>query len=244
MSKVYLTGAGPGDVELLTIKALNIIKKADVIIYDRLVNKDILNEAKNSVKLVYVGKKESHHTLSQDKINELLVNYALKYDIVVRLKGGDNFIFGRGGEEAIYLALHNISFEIIPGISSVISVPSYAGIPLTNRGISSSFKVVSGHEDINHQGLSKLNWNKFDSNDTIVFLMGYNRLELIIKNLLNVGFSKSTLIALISKGTLKDQKVVIGNFENIVNLSKNLKSPVLIIIGEVIKLRDKIRWFD
>ena len=146
MGTVYLTGAGPGDIDLLTVKALRIIKRADIIIYDRLANPDILEEAKDGCEFLYVGKEDSYHTLPQEEINELIYQSALKYETVVRLKGGDPFVFGRGGEEGIYLYERNIKFEFIPGVSSAIAVPEYAGIPVTHRGLTVSFRVVTGHE--------------------------------------------------------------------------------------------------
>ena len=145
MPKVYLTGAGPGDVELLTLKAVRVIQNANVLIYDRLVNPEILDMVKPSCDLIYVGKEDKKHTLPQEDINELIYQASLKYENVVRLKGGDPFVFGRGGEEALYLYERNIKFEIIPGISSAIAVPAYAGIPVTHRGITTSFRVVTGH---------------------------------------------------------------------------------------------------
>ena len=146
MGNVYLTGAGPGDIELLTLKALRVIKEADVVIYDRLANPDILKEAKNGCEFVYVGKEDGRHIMPQDEINEVIYQNALKYENVVRLKGGDPFVFGRGGEEAAYLHERGIGFEIIPGITSSVSVPAYAGIPVTHRGVAVSFRVVTGHE--------------------------------------------------------------------------------------------------
>jgi len=149
MGKVYLTGAGPGDVELLTMKAHRVITEADVIIYDRLANPEILDMAKSGCEFVYVGKEDGRHTLPQDEINEVIYQNALKHNVVVRLKGGDPFVFGRGGEEGAYLHERDISFEIIPGITSAVSVPAYAGIPVTHRGVAVSFRVVTGHESPN-----------------------------------------------------------------------------------------------
>jgi len=146
MGKVYLTGAGPGDMELLTLKAMRVVKEADVIIYDRLANPEILKEAKSGCEFVYVGKEDGHHIMPQEQINETIYQNALKHECVVRLKGGDPFVFGRGGEEGAYLHKRGISFEIIPGITSAISVPAYAGIPVTHRGVAVSFRVVTGHE--------------------------------------------------------------------------------------------------
>ncbi len=242
MGRVYLTGAGPGDIELLTVKALRVIQKADVIIYDRLANREILDEAKSGCEFIYVGKEDSHHTLPQEKINEILYKSALDNNIVVRLKGGDPFVFGRGGEEGIYLRERGIEFEFIPGITSAIAVPEYAGIPVTHRGVSVSFRVVTGHES-RDKSKSQIAWENFRSDDTIVFLMGFHRLEFIAKKLISLGKPKSYPIAVISRGTTKDEKVVVGTLENIYEKAKDLPTPALIVVGRVVLLREKLKWF-
>ncbi|MGB5918228.1 uroporphyrinogen-III C-methyltransferase [Arcobacter sp.] len=243
MGKVYLTGAGPGDPELLTLKAVNAIKNADIIVYDRLVNKEILDYAKKDVVLKYVGKENKKHTVSQDKINEILFQASQEYENVVRLKGGDPFVFGRGGEEAIYLFERDVKFEIIPGISSSVAVASYAGIPVTHRGITTSFRVVTAHETPDKK-ISQLEWQTFLNDETIVFLMGLHNIELISSKLIGLGKDKDYPCAVISKGTTKEQKVVTGTLEDIVEKSKGLKSPAIIIVGKVVKLREQLRWFD
>ena len=243
MPKVYLTGAGPGDVELLTLKAVRVIENADVLIYDRLVNPEILDLAKKSCELIYVGKEDKKHTLPQDDINELIYQASLKYENVVRLKGGDPFVFGRGGEEALYLQERGIKFEIIPGITSAIAVPAYAGIPVTHRGITTSFRVVTGHENPKKK-ISQIEWKTFLNDETIVFLMGYHNLEIITSKLISLGKSENYPCAVISKGTTKDQEVVVSTLKNIVEDSKNLPTPVMIIIGEVVNLRENIKWFN
>ena len=243
MSKVYLTGAGPGDIELLTLKALRVIQNADVLIYDRLVNPEILEMVKKDCDLIYVGKEDKKHTLPQDEINELIYQATLKYENVVRLKGGDPFVFGRGGEEALYLQQRDIKFEIIPGISSAIAVPAYAGIPVTHRGITTSFRVVTGHENPKKK-ISQIEWKTFLNDETIVFLMGYHNLEIITSKLISLGKSENYPCAVISKGTTKDQEVVVSTLKNIVEDSKNLPTPVMIIIGEVVNLRKNIKWFN
>jgi uroporphyrin-III C-methyltransferase len=243
MGKVYLTGAGPGDIELLTIKALRVVKEADVIIYDRLANPDILKEAKDGCEFVYVGKEDSHHTLPQDEINEVIYQNACKFDKVVRLKGGDPLVFGRGGEEAIYLNDRGIEFEFIPGITSAIAVPQYAGIPVTHRGVTVSFRVVTGHESSNKDH-SQIPWENYKTDDTIIFLMGLHRLEKITTKLMEIGKPKDYPIAVISKGTTKDEKTVVGTLENIWEKAKDLPTPALIIVGEVVKLRDQLSWFE
>ncbi|MCF6172242.1 MAG: uroporphyrinogen-III C-methyltransferase [Campylobacteraceae bacterium] len=239
---VYLTGAGPGDIELLTIKALKVIKKADVIIYDRLANPEILKEAKNGCKFVYVGKEDGHHIMPQDEINETIYQNSLKHNAVVRLKGGDPFVFGRGGEEGGYLQEKNVKFEVIPGITSAISVPAYAGIPVTHRGVAVSFRVITGHESPNKK-TSQIDWESFKGDDTLVFLMGLHNLSKISKKLMEIGKPKDFPCAVISKGTTKEQKTIVGTLENIVELSKGIPTPALIVVGKVIKLREQLNWF-
>lgn len=243
MAKVYLTGAGPGDIELMTIKALRVVQNADVIIYDRLANIEILKEAKKDAKLIFVGKEKGNHRVPQDEINELIYQSALKYENVVRLKGGDPFVFGRGGEEALYLKQRDIKFEIIPGVTSAISVPAYAGIPITHRGVTPSFRVVTGHRK-SSDNIAKINWDSFIEDETIVFLMGLHNIELIVGKLLEVGKKEDYPCAIISNGTTKDQKVITGTLSNIVSKSKEAQSPAIIIVGEVVNLRDELKWFN
>lgn len=240
--KVYLTGAGPGDIDLLTIKAHKVICSADVIIYDNLANPQILDLAKNECKFIYVGKKNKKHTFPQEKINEIIYKNALEHSIVVRLKGGDPFVFGRGGEEGIYLKQRGISFEIIPGITSVTSVPAYAGIPVTHRGISVGFRVVTGHEASNKK-VSQIAWEEFVTDDTIIFLMGLHNLAKISSKLIEIGKSRDCPCAVISKGTTKEQKVAIGTLDNIVEKAKGLSTPALIIVGKVVDLQKELNWF-
>ncbi len=243
MPTVYITGAGPGDIELLTVKAMRVVKEADVIIYDRLANPDILKLAKDGCKFIYVGKEDSNHTLPQDQINELIYNTALKYKKVVRLKGGDPVVFGRGGEEGLYLYDRGISFEFIPGITSAIAVPEYAGIPVTHRGITVSFRVVTGHESSN-KSHSQIPWENYKSDDTIIFLMGLHKLEKIVENLIKIGKPTDYPVAVISRGTRVDEKTVVGTLSNIYEKAKDLPTPALIIVGKVVNLRDKLSWFE
>ncbi|RZV19886.1 uroporphyrinogen-III C-methyltransferase [Aliarcobacter butzleri] len=243
MPKVYLTGAGPGDVELLTLKAVKAIQNADILIYDRLVNPEILDLAKKECELIYVGKEDKKHTLPQEDINELIYQASLKYENVVRLKGGDPFVFGRGAEEALYLRQRGIKFEIIPGITSAIAVPAYAGIPVTHRGLTTSFRVVTGHENPKKK-ISQIEWETFLNDETIIFLMGYHNIEIISSKLLSLGKRKDYPCAVISKGTTTEQKVVVGTLEDIVEKSKDLPTPVMIVIGEVVNLREQINWFN
>lgn len=242
MGKVYLTGAGPGDMELLTLKALRVIKEADVIIYDRLANPQILKEAKDGCEFVYVGKEDGRHIMPQDDINETIYQNALKHKNVVRLKGGDPFVFGRGGEEANYLYQRGIKFEIIPGITSSISAPAYAGIPVTHRGIAVSFRVVTGHESPDKK-VSQIPWNNFRSDDTIVFLMGLHNLDKISQKLIEIGKPKDYPCAVISKGTTSEQQVVVGTLQDIVQKSKDVPTPALIVVGKVVELREQLKWF-
>ncbi len=243
MGKVYLTGAGPGDIELLTLKALKVIKRADVIVYDRLANPEILKEAKDGCEFVYVGKADSHHSLPQDEINELLYQLAQKHEVVVRLKGGDPLVFGRGGEEALYLKERGVKFEFIPGITSAIAVPEYAGIPVTHRGITVSFRVVTGHE-APYKKESQIPWKNFKTDDTIIFLMGLHNLDKITQKLIEIGKPKDFPIAVISKGTTPDEKTVIGTLENIYEKAKDLPTPALIVVGEVVNLHKELNWFE
>jgi uroporphyrin-III C-methyltransferase len=240
--KVYLVGAGPGDIELLTVKALKLIQKADIIIYDRLANKDILDEAKDNCKFVDVGKKVGKHPVPQNEINDILYNSALKYNCVVRLKGGDPFVFGRGGEEALYLKKRDILFSIVPGVTSAISVPAYAGIPVTQRGVVNSFRVITGHKV--QGGIVDLDWESCKRDETLIFLMGLSNLDLIVKNLLSIGKESSYPIAVISQGTTINQKVVVGTLKDIVFLSKDLPTPALIVVGKVVNLREQLNWFE
>ncbi|OQX58655.1 MAG: uroporphyrinogen-III C-methyltransferase [Helicobacteraceae bacterium 4484_230] len=243
MGKVYLTGAGPGDIELLTLKALRVIREADVVIYDRLANPEILKEAKNGCEFVYVGKEDGRHIMPQDQINETIYQNALKYDSVVRLKGGDPFVFGRGGEEAAYLFDRGIKFEIIPGITSAVSAPAYAGIPVTHRGVAVSFRVVTGHESPDKES-SQIPWENFKTDDTIVFLMGLHNLPKITKKLIEVGKAPDFPCAVISRGTTQEQKVIIGTLENIVDKAKETPTPALIVVGKVVELREQLQWFE
>jgi len=242
MGKVYLTGAGPGDIELMTVKALRVVKEADVIIYDRLANPEILEVAKDGCEFVYVGKEDGRHIMPQDEINEVIYQNALKYENVVRLKGGDPFVFGRGGEEALYLKDRDIKFDIIPGITSAISAPAYAGIPVTHRGVAVSFRVVTGHESPNKK-VSQIPWDNFKTDDTIVFLMGLHNLPKISKKLMEIGKDSDYPVAVISKGTTADQSVVVGTLSNIVEKAKEVPTPALIVVGKVVELREQLNWF-
>ncbi|GAV23230.1 uroporphyrinogen-III C-methyltransferase [Carboxydothermus pertinax] len=243
---VYLVGAGPGDPELITVKGLNLIKKADVIVYDRLVNPLLLTYAREDAELIFAGKAPNHHEYLQEEINKLLVEKALAGKTVVRLKGGDPFVFGRGGEEALVLVRHGISFEVVPGITSAVAVPAYAGIPVTHREVAASFCVITGNEDPNKKE-SQINWEKVAlATDTLVVLMGMKNLPQIVANLLKYGRSPQTPVAVIRLGTRAEQTTVTGCLQDIEEKVKkaNLKHPVVIVVGETVKLRDQLNWFE
>ena len=242
--KVYICGAGPGDPSLITVRCGDLIKNSDIILYDRLVSSDILKLIPKDTPKVYVGRSSGDPTTNQFKTNQIMLKYALTGKQVLRLKGGDPFIFGRGGEEAEFLNENAIDFEIIPGISSAIGAAIYSGIPLTHRKFSSSVAIVTGHEDPTKEEKS-VRWDKIATAvDTIVILMGVEKLNTILKKLKKHGLSDETKIAVIEKGTLKEQKIVIGNFNNIRQKMKNasIEPPAIIIIGEVVALSEQIRW--
>lgn len=243
---VYLVGAGPGDVGLITVKGLECIKQADVIVYDRLANPRLLSYAKGDAKYIYVGKTPDHHTLKQEEINQVLVDEALKNQVVTRLKGGDPYVFGRGGEEGETLREAGVPFEVVPGITSAIAVPSYAGIPVTHRHLTSSFTVITGHEDP-LKASSQINWLRLaEDPGTLIFLMGVGHLKEIVHQLVTNGKSDQTSIALIRWGTRPEQQVVVGTLATIVEEVERagLTSPAIIIVGEVVKMRDTLSWFE
>jgi len=243
---VYLIGAGPGDPGLLTVKAKKCIESADVVVYDYLASPSLLKYAKKNAQVIYVGKKGGDHTLSQDKINMLLVEKAGQGLEVARLKGGDPFVFGRGGEEAQMLLSHGIAYEVVPGVTSAIAAPAYAGIPVTHRDHTSFVSFITGHEDPTKKGTS-MQWDVYaKSHATLVFLMGVKNLENIVVNLMNHGKNPETPVALVRWGTTPRQQTVTGTLENIVAKvhEANLKSPAIIIIGNVVSLRNELSWFD
>jgi len=244
--KVYLVGAGPGDPGLISVKGLDFLKKADVIVYDRLLDERLLDSAASTAEKIYAGKAVGEHTRPQAEINRLLVTKAREGKTVVRLKGGDPFVLGRGGEEADFLAQNRVPFEVVPGITSAIAVPAYAGIPVTHRGLSSSFAVITGHEDPVKQD-SSINWEKLATGvDTLIFLMGMKNLLEIVSKLVEFGRPADTPVAVIKEGTRPEQETVVGSLEDIVAKVKNkdLAPPAIIVVGEVVRLRDRLRWFD
>lgn len=236
MKKVYLVGAGPGDPGLITVKGSELIKKADVIIYDRLAAEDLLKNAKEDAKLIYVGKRTGDHKFTQPEINEILVKEAAADKIVVRLKGGDPFVFGRGGEEITKLIEHDIAFEVVPGVTSAISVPALAGIPVTDRRHASSFTIVTGKEDP-AKGEEKLDYGKLNA-DTVIVLMGVGNLPKITRQMI-VTRGKDTPVAIIESGASVKERVVTGTLANIVEVAKKekIRPPAIIVIGDVVKLK-------
>lgn len=241
-----MVGAGPGDMKLITMKGLELIRRADVIVYDNLVNKGLLEYARAGAEVVYAGKKASRHELPQKEINALLAEKGRNNEVVVRLKGGDPFIFGRGGEEAEYLAGVGIPFEIVPGVTSAISVPAYAGIPLTHREHASTVAFITGHEDEN-KSASSINWRELASGpDTLVFLMGMKNLPGIARRLIDEGKDPDTPACVIRSGTLPAQKVVSGTLATISDevCRMRLAPPGIIVVGNVIRLRGKLNWFE
>jgi len=242
--KVFLVGAGPGDPSLITLRAVELIKKADVVLYDRLVSKKIISMIPKKAESIYVGRAVGDDYKHQDDTNGLMVMYAKTKRNIVRLKGGDPMIFGRGGEEAEYLKKHNISFEIIPGITSGIGSATYAGIPLTHRKFASSVVFVTGHEDF-EKSKDAVRWKKLaKSTDTIVVMMGLSRIGIISKQLLSGGMDKKTPVAVIQDGTTSKQKMITGTISNIAQKIKQskIRPPSIIIIGKVVSLSKTIGW--
>ena len=243
--KVYICGAGPGDRDLLTIKAAKLLSECDVILYDRLVNKGILKMASSKSEKVYVGRESGDPTTNQKITNELMLKYANDGKKILRLKGGDPFIFGRGGEEAEFLSSKNIKYEIVPGISSLNGAAAYSGIPLTHRDYSSSVMILTGHESIDKKK-SSIKWNSITkAADTIVVFMGLEQLRYISRKLIAAGLTKNSKIAVIENATSNRQRVIVGNLGNIEKKVKQKKigSPAIIIVGKVVGIQNKIDWF-
>ena len=241
--KVYLVGTGPGDPELLTVKALRLIQSADVVIYDRLVSKGILEQIPAGVSQIYVGKKTGNHTLPQDEINQLLLNLADTERTIVRLKGGDPFIFGRGSEEALILAQHGIKFEIVPGITAASACTTYAGIPLTHRGLSQGIQIVTGHSQADKP--LELDWVSLaDENKTTVIYMGLANIELISNKLIKAGLDENTPAAAIQNGTTGKQHRVLTTLSKLADDTAELQAPVIFVIGQVVSLANQLDWFE
>lgn len=243
--KVYIIGAGPGDAGLITLKAVESLRLADVVIYDNLVNEELLKYAPGRARFIYAGKKGGDHTLSQDKINELLAKEALAGNTVARLKGGDPFIFGRGGEEAEVLAAYGVPFEVIPGVTSAIAVPAYAGIPLTHRGLTSTVAFITGHEDPAKEK-SEIDWQALAGIGTLVFLMGVKNIAQITESLMAHGKSPQTPAALIRRGTTPQQEIIAAPLADIAALAQAaaFAAPAILVVGKVVDLRETLQWFE
>jgi len=234
MGKVYLVGGGPGDPELLTIKAYRILKEADVVLYDALVSREILEITKPDCVRIYVGKRDGKHFLPQEEINQLLYRFALNYEKVVRLKGGDPFVFGRGGEEVLFLKERGIEVEVVPGVTSAVAAPSSSFIPVTHRGVASSFAVVTGHPS------RGINWSDFAKVDTLVVLMGVKNRQKIARELIDAGRSPEESVAFVEKATTPEQKEI---FTTLGELSENppqVNPPAVMIVGRVVEIGRKI----
>lgn len=237
---VYLVGAGPGDPELISVRGLRCIERADVVCYDRLVHPSLLEAAPESAERIFVGKQPGRHVVPQDLISDLLVDRARGGSTVVRLKGGDPFVFGRGGEECLALQRAGIPFEVVPGISSAISAPAFAGIPVTHRGVSSSFTVVTGHTC---DGSGAEQWQILARSETLVILMGLSRVRHIADSLIAAGRSPETPAAIVASGSTGAQQVAEGVLADIAERAWSLKSPATIVVGDVVRLRRQIGWF-
>lgn len=246
VGKVYLVGAGPGDYKLLTLRGKECLEKAEVLVYDRLVNPRLVSYCSPNTEMIYAGKESSRHAMTQEEINQCLVDKAQQGLTVVRLKGGDPFVFGRGGEEAECLRLQGIPFEVVPGITSAIAVPAYAGIPVTHRKMNTMFSVITGHEDPT-KAESQMAWSALASlGGTLVFLMGLENLPSIVSQLQIHGLAGGTPCAVIEKGTLPAQKVLQGDLQSIVEDVERagMKPPVIVVVGEVVQLREHLAWFE
>ncbi len=230
MGKVYLVGGGPGDPDLLTIKAYKLLQSADVVLYDALINKDILNITKPDCLKMYVGKRDSRHTLPQEEINELLYKFAGVYDKIVRLKGGDPFVFGRGGEELMFLRERGVEVEVVPGITSAVAAPSSALIPITHREVASSFAVVTGHPN------RGINWADFVKVDTLIILMGVKNRQKIAKELIDAGRDPDQPVAFIEKATTPYQREVFTTLRELSQNPPEVNTPAVMVVGEVVGL--------
>ena len=245
-AKVYLVGAGPGDPGLLTVKGCELLRAADCVLYDYLVSEEIVKLARPGAELLFVGKRGGQAGIKQDEINQLLLTKARAHRVVVRLKGGDPFIFGRGGEEAMCLAEAGIPFEIVPGVSAGLAAPAYAGIPLTYRGLSSSVAFITAHEDPTKDATTARLERIATKADTLVFFMGVGRIQQLVDELYAQGRSPLMPVAVIRWGTTAQQEVYVSNLANIAALmtSHDVKPPALIVVGEVVQLRNRLNWFN
>jgi len=238
---VYIIGGGPGDPGLITVKGLKYLRQADVVLYDRLVSPELLSEASPHAEMIDVGKEPKRHRRSQDEINALLIEKAKEGKSVVRLKGGDPFVFGRGGEECQALAEAGIRYEVIPGVTSAIAVPAYAGIPVTQRGVTTSFTVIAGHTGGSE---TDVDWASIPRNGTVIFVMGVEHMPQIVLSLIEHGYSPETPAAVIEKGTTPNQVVVTATLADIVEKAAHLQPPSILIVGEVVRLHEELNWFN
>ena len=237
---VYIVGGGPGDPGLITVKGLDCLRRADVVLYDRLIARELLSEVPAYAELIDVGKEPKQHRRSQDEINALLIEKARQGKMVVRLKGGDPFVFGRGGEECQALAEAGIRYEVVPGVSSAIAVPAYAGIPVTQRGVTTAFTVVAGHTGSSD---SNIDWDAISRIGTIVFLMGVEHMPEIVPQLIAHGRSIDTPVALIQEGTTQNQLIVAGTLADIAEKARDIRPPAVLIVGDVVRLHEQLNWF-
>ncbi len=243
--KVFLVGAGPGDAELITVRGLRHLRQADVVLYDRLISPLLLDETRPGTKLIFVGKAPGCHSIPQEQINKLLIGYAQQGHTVVRLKGGDPFVFGRGGEEAQALVDAGIPFEVVPGVSSITAVPAYAGIPITHRDFTSSVTIVTGHEG--YSASPTVNWEALATlGGTLVVLMGVKALPHFTQRLTAAGMDPTLPAAIIQEGTTPQQRVIIGTLADIAQRAQDagLASPALTIIGTVVSIRETLEWYE
>ena len=238
---VAIVGAGPGDPGLMTVRGRALLRRAEVIVYDRLVDPRLLDEAPRA-RRVYAGKASGDHALPQEQINAILVHHAQRGRRVVRLKGGDPFVFGRGGEEAEALAAAGVTFAIVPGVSAAVAAPAYAGIPLTHRGVASSFTVVTGHEACDGNAVD---WTRLSaSTETLVVLMGLAALPRIALTLIAHGRAPSTPVAVVHAATTSSQVTITGRLDDIAERAADVAPPAVIVIGDVVRLRERLRWFS
>lgn len=239
---VYLVGAGPGDPELLTLKGRRCLEMAEVVVYDALVDKRLLDWMRPGAEAIYAGKREGHHSRPQEEINAILIMHARAGRVVTRLKGGDPFIFGRGGEEAAALAEAGVVFEVVPGVSAANAVPAYAGIPLTHRDFGPDVTFVTGHEGAQSE---RVRWDLLAGASTVVFFMGLSNLERIASRLVAAGRDAATPVAVVSFGTTDRQETVTGTLDSIVAAvaRRGVGPPALVVIGEIVRLRERLQWF-
>lgn len=239
---VYLVGAGPGDPDLITMRGHALLRQADVVLYDRLAHPELLDAVPRHAERIYVGKTSGKHACPQERIHELLVEKARQGHVVVRLKGGDPFVFGRGGEEALALAEAGVPFEVVPGVTSAVAAPAYAGIPVTHRGVAQAFTVVTGHTC--DDAVAEPDWAALAGVGTLVVLMGLARLPEITARLIAGGRPAGTPVAVVASGSTGRQQVVEGTLADIAERAVGVPSPATIVVGDVVRLRQQIAWFD